>query len=314
MPQRRIPVIYDTDLGEDIDDLYALYLALFHPDLELAAVTTVHGDTQRKARLAAKVLRMAGHAHIPVGAGIGMSQARIDRGQTQPDPRETASFQTYVHEDDPECAKRYPDATDLILKVAGQSRQPVALVGEGALSNLAAAVQRATPEQRGNIRCIAFMGGETGRQMREYNVSCDPEAADAVLTSGLPVFMGTYDVTSQLVMTMEDVERAFGGRENPVYEALYDCTQMWTPHRRHKPGPVLYDLAPVFWVADPLCVRTRNAHIRVELEGAYTRGQTVRVPPFGEGPVKESVELDAKVLMREFLDMIKHGAAGVGKG
>ncbi len=96
MPHRRIPVIYDTDLGEDIDDLYALYLALFHPGLEVIAVTTVHGDTRRKAQLASKVLRMAGHEDVPVGAGIGMSQERLERGQTEPDPGKTASFQVYV--------------------------------------------------------------------------------------------------------------------------------------------------------------------------------------------------------------------------
>jgi inosine-uridine nucleoside N-ribohydrolase len=96
MSDNRIAVIYDTDLGEDIDDLYALYLALFHPRIRVLAVTTVHGDTQAKARLAAKVLRMAGRPDVPVGAGIGMSAERIRRKQIRPDPNEAASFVGYV--------------------------------------------------------------------------------------------------------------------------------------------------------------------------------------------------------------------------
>ena len=80
-------VIFDTDLGEDIDDLYALCLAVVHPQLDVQAITTVHGDTQAKARLAKKVLRLIGRPDIPVGAGISMSEARIARKQVLPEGR-----------------------------------------------------------------------------------------------------------------------------------------------------------------------------------------------------------------------------------
>lgn len=304
----KIPVIYDTDLGEDIDDLYALYLALFHPRLELKAVTTAHGDTQLKARLAEKVLRMAGRTDIPVAAGIGMSKARIERGQTTPDPRQCATYQSYVFESDPEYGHTYPYASDVILEILSASAAPVSLIGEGAMSNLAETVQRATPEQRAMIGSIAVMGGETQAVMSEYNVVCDPEAADVVLSSGIPVFLGTYHLTARLIMTMGAVEEHFGNRNNPVLKALYECTQLWAPHRGLKPGPVLYDLVPVFWVAEPGCVKTRRSTIRVELEGTYTRGQTVRISSAEEGPVFESLELDGNAMVREFLDILDKAA------
>ena len=69
-----VPIVLDTDIGDDIDDMYALYLALLHPELELRAVTTAHRSSQRKARFVAKALRIAGVTDIPIGAGIDLSQ------------------------------------------------------------------------------------------------------------------------------------------------------------------------------------------------------------------------------------------------
>lgn len=150
------------------------------------------------------------------------------------------------------------------------------------------------------------MGGETGRLISEYNILCDPEAADVVLNSGLSVFMGTFDLTSKLCLTMDEVEKHFGGPQNGPLQVLYECTMLWAARRWLKPGPVLYDLAPVFWAADPTLVKTRPSTIRVELEGTYTRGQTVRVAE--EGPVLESVDLDARALVQDFVHVIRKAA------
>ena len=306
MSNDRIPLIYDTDLGEDIDDLYALYLALFHPRLDLRAVTTAHMDTQLKARLAAKVLRMAGRPDIPVGAGVGISQARVALGQTRPNPDTTQGFARFVTEDDPEWNQEFPSAIEVISRVLGESEEPVALVGEGAFSNLADAVLLPDAALRENIRSLAIMGGETQAFHREYNVICDPEAAEVILNCGLPIFMGTYFLTARLVMTMDDVAREFSGA-GPVYRVLRECTDFWAPGRGHKPGPVLYDLVPVFWLADETCVKTRRSTVHVELHGTHTRGQTVRTGD--DGPVIESLELDADGMVREFIAIMHETAA-----
>ena len=307
-----VPIVYDTDLGEDIDDLYALYLALFHPRIKVLAVTTVHGDTQAKARLAHKVLRLAGRADVPVGAGIGMSQARLARGQTSPDPPRCATFVKYVTEADEEWGRTFPSAAEVIAKTLAGSPEPVALVGEGAYSNLAAAVTGADPSTREKVRCIAVMGGETQAVMSEYNVVCDPEAADCVLNSGLPVLMATYYLTAKLRMTMDDVRRHFS-TPSPIHRVLAECTELWGPHRGRKEGPVLYDLVPVFWLADEGSVKSRRSAIRVELDGKYTRGQTVRAGKQEEGTVQESLELDADGMVREFVELMRTAAESVGR-
>ena len=68
-PAARTPIIFDTDIGGDIDDAFALALIINSPELDLLGVTTASGDTRARARLAAKVLSEAGMQHIPVAAG-----------------------------------------------------------------------------------------------------------------------------------------------------------------------------------------------------------------------------------------------------
>src|SRR3990170_1544144 len=69
------PVIFDTDIGTDIDDAYALAALIHRPKLELLGVTTVSGDAVARARLASKLLHIAGEkwARVPVYAGLSGS-------------------------------------------------------------------------------------------------------------------------------------------------------------------------------------------------------------------------------------------------
>src|SRR5689334_11626140 len=68
-PQQKIPILLDTDIGGDVDDAFAVALILGSPELELLGVTTVSGDTQARARLAAKMLWEVGLRKIPVASG-----------------------------------------------------------------------------------------------------------------------------------------------------------------------------------------------------------------------------------------------------
>ena len=75
-----IPILLDTDIGTDIDDAFALALIVQSPELDLVAVTTVSGDTQARARLAAKMLWEAGRANVPVAAAWGVFVWKEFRG------------------------------------------------------------------------------------------------------------------------------------------------------------------------------------------------------------------------------------------
>src|SRR5207244_4448004 len=64
----RVPVILDTDIGTDLDDVFALALVLASPELDLRAVTTVSGDAYTRARLVCRFLEAVGRAEVPVAS------------------------------------------------------------------------------------------------------------------------------------------------------------------------------------------------------------------------------------------------------
>ena len=300
----KTPIILDTDLGTDIDDVYALVLAIHHPSLDLKGVTTVYGDVQARAKLAAKILRLSGCEHIPVHAGIRVPQARLKRGDIAPDFTDFLNHTEYVTEDDPEFGQLYPDAIEFILQSLSTTPEPIGLIGIGPWTNLAEVLRSATPAQRQMIRFVALMGGEPNRMIAEHNVVCDPEGADSVLTSGLPIFMGSLDVTKQMILTIPEVETFLGNATAPVHKGLYETTRLWLPCRGAKPGPVLYDLIPVFWAADPSLVKTAPMSLRVETLGVFSRGFTVPMNLETQYQIGVSLEIDTNLLKTKLLRIL----------
>jgi purine nucleosidase len=302
----KIPIILDTDPGTDIDDLFALALALRHPALDLVGVTTVYGDVQARARLVSKILRMAGASRIPVCAGIRVPEPELQRKTLAADFTDFLNHTQYVTARDPEFALSYPDAIEFILKMLFEAREPLGLVGIGPWSNLAAVLKSASKKQLKNIRFIALMGGEPWRMRAEHNVVCDPEAADIVLTSDVPKFMASFELTRKVNLSEADVESYLGGTTDPLLEALYETTQMWLPHHRHiVPGPVLYDVVPVFWAADPSLVKTTEMQLRVETQGFFSRGFTIPVRGQTHRATQVSSQLDPEALKKLYFEIIQ---------
>lgn len=272
----KTPVLFDTDAGTDIDDLYALALIVRHPGLELLGVTTVGPQSMRRARLVAKMLRLADRPDLPVFAGEENPLARPAPGGGK------LTHTDLVRAGDPEHDASYGDAVEHMLAMLSAADRPITIVGTGHWTNIAKVLREADARQRGRIECLALMGGEVHWLHREANVAKDPEAAELVLHSGLPIFLATWSVSRQLFFTMAEVERLTGPSDSPFVRALAEATRMWWgAGMRHKPGPVCYDVLPVFWAGGERsgirCIALKSPP--VELAGEYTRGMLV-VPPF----------------------------------
>lgn len=310
-----IPVIFDTDAGTDIDDLYALGLIVAHPELELLGVTTVAGDTQARARLVAKMLRLQGAGEVPVFAGIGVPSALAGKPEAT-DHRQNLTHCDLVEAGDPEGGKEYADGIEFILEALSNASRPITLIGTGPWTNVAEVLCRADEKQKSMIESVALMGGEVHLLLSEWNVKSDPEAADVVLKSGVPVFVGTWSVTRKLFFTMDEVDALLGKSESPFLQALHAGTHMWWGTGiTHKPGPVLYDVIPVFWAAAERksisCLRLEK--LPVELKGEHTRGMTVSSPHQianapktsepGAGYVAVSDEMDAAALKKRYVEL-----------
>lgn len=301
---KKIPIILDTDPGTDINDLFALGLALRHPSLRLLGVTTVYGDTEARARLVAKMLRLAGRPEIPVAAGVRAPASLLKRGVITPDFTDRLTHTQLVTSNDPESQQSFPDAIPFILEQLEISEESIGLVGIGAWSNLAAVIEQATPRQRSKIRFLALMGGETHLMWAEHNVGCDPESAEIVLNSDLPIFMGTLTVTRQIFFPFEETKKLFENSSDPFLRALWEATEMWRPFSHGKPGPVLYDIVPLFRIFAPELIQTKPAEVHVELEGKHTYGFTIADFRKKDGNVRVSMELDCERIKKDFLEII----------
>ncbi|MGW0699997.1 nucleoside hydrolase [Streptomyces sp. NPDC002867] len=272
-----VPLIIDCDPGHD--DAIALMLAAADPAVDLLAVTTVAGNqTVEKTTLnARRVFTVAGITGVPLAAGCArplvqpLTVADDVHGASGLDgPRFPAPAVDVVPE----------HAVELMHRVLTGHPEPVTLVPTGPLTNVALLLTR-YPDVAAHIREIVFMGGSTERGNRtpaaEFNVHVDPEAADIVLTSGVPVTMCGLNVTHQALATPAVLARL----EALDTELARTCVELLTyfasTYRRlwGFPAPPVHDPVAVARVIDPATVRCVDAHVAVELCGRYTRGATV---------------------------------------
>ena len=172
-----IPVILDTDIGLDVDDVWALAFLLNCPELDVRLVTTATGDTVYRARAAARLLSVAGREDVPVGIGIPLDASPRTHSQWL-DDYQLADYAGPV----------LRDGVGAICDTVLAADEPVTIIGIGPLPNLAAALAR-EPEICANARFVGMHGsvrrGYNGvdKPMREYNVRQHALSAQAVFNA-----------------------------------------------------------------------------------------------------------------------------------
>ncbi|MEW2374307.1 nucleoside hydrolase [Streptomyces sp. NPDC048387] len=277
-----VPIVIDCDPGHD--DALAIMLAAADPAVDLLAVTTVAGNqTVDKTTLnARRVCTVAGITGVPIAAGCA-------RPLLQP-----LAVAADVHGESGLDGPRFPEpsvdvvpghAVELLHRILTEHPEPVTVVPTAPLTNIALLLTR-YPECASRIREIVLMGGSTERGNRtpaaEFNVYTDPEAADIVFRSGVPVTMCGLNVTHRALATPEVVARfeALGTELGSVCAEL--LTFFASSYRRlwGMPHPPLHDPVAVARVIDPAIVECVDAYVAVELHGTHTRGATV-VDPHG---------------------------------
>ncbi|MFD9334437.1 nucleoside hydrolase [Streptomyces sp. NPDC060028] len=272
-----VPIIIDCDPGHD--DALAIMLAAADPAVDLLAITTVAGNqTLEKTTLnARRVCTVAGITDVPIAAGC-------DRPLLQP-----LAVADDVHGESGLDGPEFPEPTvdvvpehavDLIHRILMEHPQPVTLVPTAPLTNIALLLTR-YPDSAAHIREIVLMGGSTERGNRtpaaEFNIHADPEAADIVFRSGVPLTMCGLNVTHQALATPQVLARFEGlGTELghicaellAYFASAY--SRLWG-----MPHPPLHDPVAVARVIDPAIVTCVDANVTVELHGEHTRGATV---------------------------------------
>jgi inosine-uridine nucleoside N-ribohydrolase len=270
----RVPIILDCDPGHD--DAIALLLALASPEVELLAVTTVHGNQtlEKTTANALRVLDLAGRSDIAVAAGADRPLTRepevadhvhgesgLDGPFLQPPSREPLD----VH------------AVDLLAQTIARSPVPVTLVPTGPLTNIALFLER---EGGANIERIVLMGGAIAEgnitPAAEFNIWADPEAADRVFRSGLDVTMIGLDVTHQALLTPPIADRMRATGRTGVFVA--ELVEFFSRYHRDTygwDGAPIHDAVAVAHVVRPGLVETKRRNVEIELVSDLCRGRTV---------------------------------------
>jgi purine nucleosidase len=293
--QNRIPVILDTDIGDDIDDALALGLALQSPELDVRAVTTVIDDTAARTRLAWKELGMYGRQDVAVGTGA--PEPLLDAMHIGLAPQ----FETLTQADTvPAAAHRR--AEDLIISALLAAPTPVTVVPIGPLTNIALAL-KAEPRIKAKIARIVLMGGAFYTAIQEYNIKRDRAAAEIVFSSGVPITAVGLDVTMRCKLEASDLAR-LRKAPNAATRFLVQLIGLW--QRGHSdPYPTLHDPLAVAVAFQPNLVETQMGSVDVELACCTNNGAT-KFTPADQLPqgTHATTQVARDVESRKFLDLV----------
>ena len=266
-------VLLDTDIGDDIDDALALALILQSPEIDLKAVTTVFGDTQQRARLAAHLLRIFNREDIPIAAGIATPLQMRHRPSG-------ASQATVVPPDATFPALSHLSGPELIVHMAHKYAGQLTLICIGPLTNIATAFIN-NPELSTTIRNIVMMGGSSGIPLPDWNMRSDIRAARIVLGSGIPITMMGLNMTLRCPMRALDTVNL--SRSTTAHGLLLsELLVIWQRHRHrwHPSCPYLHDPLTVAALCSP-----QHFHFRMMKVKVLDRGllQGFSVPHLGSG-------------------------------
>ena len=225
-PHQRIPVILDTDIGTDIDDTWALAMALRSPELDLKLVVTEWGHTTYRASIAAKLLSIGGRTDVSIGLGADLREGGDKPQAPWLEAYDLSSYPGPVH----------GDGVGAMVDCIMHTPEPVTVIGTGPATNVAAALAR-EPEIAQRARYVGMQGsirrgyeGSPGVDV-EYNVACDPEACRNVFGAGWDVTITPVDACGIVSLDGEEYRAVQDSRDSLV-QAVVENYRIWA--RRYK--------------------------------------------------------------------------------
>lgn len=254
-------IILDTDIGDDIDDAFALELAM-QTGCDLVAVTTVYKNTRARALQAKELIQLKGK-DIPVYFGETYPLNKI----ITPFPKDQGDLATILpcqYDKEMEKYKVDADAAKKIVELAKQYSKKLVVVAIGPLTNLAKAFQL-DPSIKDDIHAIYLMGGCFSYVQPEWNVLCDAEATQIVYESGAKVYSVGFDTTIQCPLDgslLQDLRKS----NNLLTSKVFTWFDRWMDYF-HFEKSVLHDPLALSSFIDPEVVQFKEIYAKVCLVG-----------------------------------------------
>jgi inosine-uridine nucleoside N-ribohydrolase len=267
---KRIPVIFDTDIGDDIDDTWALTLLLKCPEIDVRLVVGDQGRSEYRAKLIGKLLETAGRTDIPIGIGLDVNRHGV------------AGQQAWINDYDltKYPGKIYKDGVQAIIDTIMGADEPITLLAVGPVPNIRAALQR-EPRIAEKARFVGMHGsvrlgyGGSKKPAKEYNVVADAPALQTVFTAPWEIVITPLDTCGLVVLRGEKYAKIVACQD-PLVKALVQNYKYWwqarsdsktDPKRVEKVSSTLFDTVAVYLVfADKLC-QMESLPVRVTDEG-----------------------------------------------
>lgn len=293
----RIPVILDTDIGSDVDDAFALALALASPELDIKAITTVGAQADDRAWIVCRFLIHGGFKPIPVAFGRGK----------QPDYPVDWQIQYRRHPAPIFNRTQKPEkfgAVELMHQKLKDQPGKLTIIALGPLTNIAQLLDQ-HPDAKDKIERIVLMGGSihVGYNSKapaepEWNIKSDIPAARAVFASGVPLTVVPLDATAKMALTKKRRDRLFSAYTLLTFQVqtLYELWDQETP--------VLFDpVAVAAALSDRPQMNWHNTRLTIDAKG-------MTICRLGEKP---NVRLITDVDREKFLDWYVERVRSVGK-
>jgi len=269
-PPAPVPVILDTDIGDDIDDTWALALLLKSPELDLKLAVGDYGQAQYRARLLAKLLARAGRNDVSVGVGL-------EAGPTG-NGRQAAWLQDYDLNSYP--GEVHTNGVQAIIDTIMHSPQPVTLICIGPAPNIAAAL-KLEPRIAQHARFVGMDGsvylgyGGAKQPCAEWNVKADPKAMQAVFAAPWDITITPLDTCGLVVLSGDKYARVRDAADRNVADLIANY-RVWLAAGHASPANVgdqhsstLFDPVAVYLAQhQDLCVMEK-LNLRVTDDG-YT--------------------------------------------
>jgi inosine-uridine nucleoside N-ribohydrolase len=256
--QGKQKVIFDCDLGDDVDDAYALAMLLAAPQLEVLGVVMDYGNTAKRGQMASRLLYEIGREDVPVVIGRHT--------------KDHYSAQFYYGEGFEMKKPIQQGAADFIIENLRKYPNEVVLITVGPVPNIADVIDKDPEALKLAKKVYAMFGsfyvGYNDRPVpaAEWNVRADVEASRKFAASGADIVYAGLDIT--FVKFAEDLRRQVDQRRTPLTDFLSASYTLWNRDKSW-PDPTLFDPVAIGMLLWPELFTTRPAHVRV-IDGGFT--------------------------------------------